>query len=530
MHGVGKFGFSSVVICTLVLLGCAEDPKTAELNHQQATLSGAYLVSLRPQEDQYRIGAQQAWLVSITDAAHNPFIPSALYFEGSMPGHGHGLPSQPSFTRHLGEGEFLLEGVLLNMPGAWRFVISITGPSGPDSAQFDIDVQPGNVEPGNSQKLAGNWDQAELALIDSLRLDHLSTPVDASNKYYADPQAQRLGRALFHDTRLSANGTISCASCHQPTKGYADGRMLSVGSAPTKRHAPTLLGVAHGRWFYWDGRRDSLWSQALTPIETRGEMDNTRTDAVRFVLANSDYATQYAAITGERPLFEDDARFPQGAGPYSTQAGRNLWHRMDAADQALINRTFANIGKIIASFEATLQFLPSRFDAWVAGNDTLRTVETAGLRLFLDINKTQCLRCHNGPLFTNNGFHNIATATNAAGAHDFGRMLGLQAAMVDPFNCTGEYSDATSDQCTTLRFARRQDLNEFLDGAFKVPSLRGLTDSAPYFHDGRISTLSQAVDHYRLTQDKVGPQGEVPGIEISDTERDQLVAFLLTLS
>jgi cytochrome c peroxidase len=525
MHGVGKLWCTPVVICSLVLSGCVEDPEPAELIHQQATLSGTYLVSLRPQEDAYRIGTQQAWLVSITDATHQPFIPSALYFEGSMPGHGHGLPSQPSFTQHLGGGEFLLEGVLLNMPGAWRFVVSITGPSGPDSAQFDI-----NVQPGGGREVEGNWSPTELALIDSLQLNHLSKPVDASNRYLNDPLAQALGEQLFHDTRLSASGEVSCATCHQPAKAYADGRKLAFGSATTKRHAPTLLGAAQSRWFYWDGRRDSLWSQALTPIETRGEMDNTRTDAVRFILSNSDYAAQYSAITGERPLLEDDMRFPPAAGPYGTQAGRNFWHRMTAADQGLINRTFANIGKFIASFEATLQFSPSQFDAWIAGNGKLSPAETAGLRLFLDINKTQCLRCHNGPLFTNHGFHNIATSVDATGAHDFGRMLGLQAALVDPFNCTGEFSDATPEQCTTLRFARRQDMNEFLDGAFKVPSLRGLTSSAPYFHDGRISTLSQAVDHYRSGQGKVGPQGEVPGIAISDEERDQLVAFLLTLS
>jgi len=218
---------------------------------------------------------------------------------------------------------------------------------------------------------------------------------------------------------------------------------------------------------------------------------------------------------------------------------------MTEQDRDLVNNAFVVIGKAIAAYEATLQHQRSRFDKWATrlfnpatmpgelSNATLSTKEQAGLRLFLDLPRTQCLRCHNGPLMSNLGFHNVATAEPAPGAngsHDFGRMLGLQSVLVDPFNCSGSYSDATNKDCKHLRFARRQNLSETIDGAFKVPSLRNLAATAPYFHDGRFQTLENVIDHYRnqLVNDPLRVS-EVPDIELTDSERDQLVAFLKTL-
>ena len=164
-------------------------------------------------------------------------------------------------------------------------------------------------------------------------------------------------------------------------------------------------------------------------------------------------------------------------------------------------------------------------------NSQLTTDEQAGLRLFLDLPKTQCLRCHNGPLFSNHGFHNVATSDALdTGSHDFGRMLGLQSVIVDPFNCSGEFSDAPEEGCEHLRFAKRQNLGATIDGAFKVPSLRNLAATAPYFHDGRFDSIEAVVEHYRnQSGGNKRRNSEVPDIDITDEEGDLLVAFLKTL-
>jgi len=532
------------------------------LDKKVVTESGAYLVTLRPREDRFVIGESQAWIASITDSGGHAFTPSVLYLDGGMPGHGHGLPSSPRFTQHLGGADYLLEGMTLNMPGDWRFVVTVGGAAGTDSAIFDLNIQPGaigTVEQGQShgqaQVTANGWSKIERALIQSLRLDKLKPPVDESNRFMGNADAIALGELLFNETGLSATGEVSCGTCHQQDKGFADGNRFSTGSKPTARHTPALLGVSHANWFYWDGRRDSLWAQAITPIETVGEMDNNRTDAVRFIANHPGYAQAFKALAGEEAAFfpelSDDTRFPAGASPFG--GGKLSWHRMNQEDKTSINRAYATLGKILASFEATLQHKATSFDDWARTLDRLPNAETepdnppsqfgameqAGLRLFLDLPKTQCLRCHNGALFTNQDFHNVATSETQAGntarsGHDFGRMLGLQSVIVDPFNCSGEFSDAPAEGCEHLTFARRQNLNETIDGAFKVPSLRNLQNTAPYFHDGRFATLEDVMEHYRNQNiegdgERADRISEVPDINITDTERDQLVAFLRAL-
>ena len=258
-----------------------------------------------------------------------------LYFEGGMPGHGHGLPSSPRFTQHLGGADYLLEGMTLNMPGDWRFVVTVGGAAGTDSAVFDLNIQPGEIgtaeqaqELEQAQINANGWNKVERALIESLRLDKLKPPVDESNRFMGNAKAIELGELLFNEVGLSASGEVSCATCHQPGKGFADGKRFSVGSKQTARHTPALLGISHANWFYWDGRRDSLWAQAITPIETVGEMDNNRTDAVRFIANHPDYARAFKELASADAAFfpelSDATRFPAGASPFGD--GKLSWH------------------------------------------------------------------------------------------------------------------------------------------------------------------------------------------------------------
>jgi cytochrome c peroxidase len=381
------------------------------------------------------------------------------------------------------------------------------------------------------------WSESERSLLESLSIASLTPPpANPSNRVAGDPVAAELGHRLFFDPGLSRDGSLSCASCHVADLLFTDGRPTSKGLAVTGRNAPTLVGSAHSTWQFWDGRRDSLWAQALGPLETAAEMGSTRLAVVRHVVGDPQLAALYQRVFGEVPAIGDADRFPERAGPFGDGVERDAWHRMTAADKKMVDTAFANVGKAIEAYERLLLPGPSRFDDYVErlrsrGPDsavaTLNEEEIVGLRLFVDAGRTLCLRCHNGPLLTNQAFHDIGTASGEGRLPDFGRFLGLQAVLIDPFNCLGPYSDAPQEDCKELRFIdkRHADLEM---GKFKTPTLRGLTRTGPYMHDGRFVTLEEVVDFYRSPP--VGPEPlEITPLEIDDDEAKALSAFLRTL-
>jgi cytochrome c peroxidase len=384
----------------------------------------------------------------------------------------------------------------------------------------------------------GAWTPAELSLLDSLSLAALRPPPpDPSNRVADLPEAAELGHRLFFDPRLSANGRVACATCHVPALLFTDGRATSRGLADTPRNAPTLVGAAHSPWMFWDGRRDSLWAQALGPIETAAEMGSTRVAALRHVAAEGSLRSLYERVFRSPPLPGDAAHLPERAGPGGSAEERAAWRRLSAADRRSVDQAFANLGKAIAAYERQLQPGPSRFDRYVAGlrngddanaPSPLHEQEIHGLRLFLDAGRTQCLRCHNGPLLTNQSFHRVGTADGRGGVPDFGRFLGVQAALIDPFNCLGDFSDARPEQCGELRFLNRTRVADEM-GKFKTPTLRGLPRTGPYMHDGRFTTLDQVVEHYRRPPAGGRAPLEITPIEIDDREARALAAFLASL-
>jgi cytochrome c peroxidase len=109
-------------------------------------------------------------------------------------------------------------------------------------------------------------------------------PPSPTNAHADDPAAAAFGQRLFYDKRLSANGEISCATCHDPAKGFSDGKPLAEGLGGVPRHTNALWNVGHQRWFFWDGRADSLWAQSLQPLQSEVEMGATP-GLVREVLA-----------------------------------------------------------------------------------------------------------------------------------------------------------------------------------------------------------------------------------------------------
>lgn len=374
-----------------------------------------------------------------------------------------------------------------------------------------------------------------------MTLDALPTlPPDASNRVGDDPDAALLGQRLFYDPKLSSNGRVACSTCHDPKRYFTDARPVSQGVGPTNRNAPTVVAAAYAPWQFWDGRRDSLWAQALAPFESAAEMNVSRLEVVRHVARDPESAALYGRVFGAPPLPGDPGRFPRRASPFGDAATQDAWWRLAQSDRDAIDRAFANVGKAIEAYQRRLLPGPSRFDRYVrslvdpgadAAATALSPAELAGLRLFMDPGRTQCLRCHNGPLFTNQAFHRIGTEWSADGNPEYGRFLGIQAALIDPFNCLGAFSDAKPEDCRELRFLNTDHVEAEM-GKFKTPTLRGLGQTAPYMHDGRFATLAAVVEHYRnpppQPADALSAHELVP-LALEPDESASLVAFLESL-
>jgi len=388
--------------------------------------------------------------------------------------------------------------------------------------------------PAASPGIAG-FSEPETALLHSLSLASLPPPpASPSNRVADDPRAVALGRRLFFDAGLSADGRISCASCHDPARYFTDGRSTSMGLGATSRNAPTVVGAAYSPFLYWDGRRDSLWSQALTPLEASAEMGSTRLEVARRVTTHESHAADYRALFGAPPDLSRAAGLPARAGPFGDPEARAAWRALPPETRRAVDGVFADVGKAIAAYERTLLPAPSRFDRYVghllagdaeAAGRVLDADEVAGLRLFIDPARTMCLRCHNGPLLSNQAFHDVATG-RLGGVPDLGRSIGLEALFLDPFNCLGPHSDAGPDDCGELRFLNRRE-GARLTGAFKTPSLRGVSRTAPYLHNGALASLDEVVAHYREPPESAS--SELLPLALEDAEARQLVAFLRTL-
>jgi cytochrome c peroxidase len=378
---------------------------------------------------------------------------------------------------------------------------------------------------------AERWSADERSTLRSLSLASLEPlAADPSNRFGDDPRAAALGEQLFFDTRLSGNGKVSCATCHVPSHEFQDGTPLARGVSTTARRTMPIAGTAHGPWFFWDGRTDSQWAQALGPLESAVEHGGTRTQYARVVGAH--YREAYEAVFGALPSLDG---LPAQAGPVADTTWRAAWSRIPAARQGEVSRLYANIGKAIAAYERRIALPSTRFDRYVAAElgfrahdsaSTLNADEIAGLKLF--VGKASCVNCHNGPRFTDDHFHNTGVAASAlVAAIDSGRAVGVRQALAGEFACTSPYSDATPDDCAELRFATTE--GEELVRAYKTPSLRGVADRAPYMHAGQLATLSDVVAHYDRAPKSPAGHSELKPLKLSAKERRQIEAFLGTL-
>lgn len=384
------------------------------------------------------------------------------------------------------------------------------------------------------------WSAQEVATIASMRLKEAGErPTDPSNAYEQRTDVAVFGRALFNDTRLSRNGQVACVSCHSATSQFEDGRRFGKGIGTGQRRTMPVMGAAHSPFLFWDGRKDSLWSQALGPLEDAAEHGGNR---VRFArLVQSQYRAQYQKLFGPMPDF---GKLPEDASPNGTEAERAAWAAMPESSRDAVNRVFANMGKAIAAYERQLSYGESRFDRYAQatvaadgrGQEVFTPQEVRGLRLFLT--KGQCVTCHNGPLLTDHAFHNTGVPPADPRNPDRGRVEGLKKLLKDEFNCLGRYSDAKPEQCGELQFLSTNDPGQL--GAFRTPSLRNVAARPPYMHAGQFSSLEQVVQHYAdsprsaLGHSELARPGEKhadrQAIRLSAEDIKDLAAFLGTLT
>ena len=374
------------------------------------------------------------------------------------------------------------------------------------------------------------WSEQEKAILRSLWIKSLPPlPVDPSNRYSDNPKAAALGRRLFFEDKFSGNKKVSCSTCHRPDYYFTDDLPQSHGMATTPRRSMPLIGVAYNSWFFWDGRVDSLWAQALGPIENKLEHGISRTMSAYII--SKYYRTEYEEIFGPLPEFMEED-FPQQARPaLDDPDALKAWVLMTPDQREEVNRVYVNMGKAIAAFVRTILPEPAPFDLYVEQilADTPKTSrmaltdqEARGLRLF--IGKAKCTNCHNGPLFTNGDFHNLGLPVRADEKPDPGRAGAITQVLGSEFNCLSKYSDAQPNQCLELRFIDTSETK--YRGAFKTPTLRDVTERPPYMSAGQFATVHEVLEFYRneATNPELGHAG------LTEEELDQLEAFLHTLS
>lgn len=291
-----------------------------------------------------------------------------------------------------------------------------------------------------------------------------AAPHAANNQ--PNPARIELGKKLFFDPRLSSDGNMSCATCHNPLLGWSDGLPTGKGfkSEVLGRASPTVINTAYNGIQMWDGRKKDLIDQATGPLESEHEMAANLPKLIEFLNNSEGYKTAFAlAYPGE----------------------------------AIDLKTLA---KAIASFEGTVVSNNSAFDRWLKGDKKAMTAQQIkGFRLFTDANKGNCAACHQAPNFTDNGFHNLGLASYNKEKPDMGRYEQRKIAI--------------------------------LKGAFKTPTLRDITLTAPYFHDGSAKTLKEVVAHYNKGGEvKTDLSPNIKPLNLSDEEQACIVAFMEALT
>ncbi len=306
-----------------------------------------------------------------------------------------------------------------------------------------------------------------------------------------------LGRRLFFDPKLSRDGTVACATCHDVSRGFTDRRGTSegIGDKLGQRNAPTVLNAALMQTQFLDGRAAMLEDQAKLPIVNPIEMGMPDDKSVVAVVAKDpEYVRMFQAAYGRAPNMDD-------------------------------------LGRAIATFERTLIFLDAPFDRFLAGD--LKAIDDdakAGWVLFNG--KGRCVSCHHisssSPIGTDNRFHNIGVAAR----HQDFEALAKKALDVLAKDDSKEAIDRLALQTDLSELGRFVVTRNRADiGAFKSSQVRNVGITAPYMHDGSLATLWDVMDHYNKGgEPNAFLDGGIEPLALTDKELDQLVAFMFTLT
>lgn len=347
-------------------------------------------------------------------------------------------------------------------------------------------------------------DERVRAAIARSEREEAPTP-DATNRLELDPRAALLGQRLFFDPSLSANGKVSCASCHDPGQGFTTRDPQAKGIGATTRNAPTLLDAARRRWYGWGGRNDTLWSQAIVPLLATHEMGSSAVALARVIEADAQLREGWRELHGPR-LAEGDALLAQA-------------------------------GKHLAAYQRLLATGPSAFDRYARAlregdaDEESRYPPQAARGAALFFGKADCRSCHAGPEFTDEEFHDLGLPPAKGARRDEGRREGLRQLLADRFRADSPHSDAREGE-RALELAHLAPVDEDW-GRFKTPSLRNATLTAPYMHTGQFATLRDVVRFYSTLEGAAarGHHGEtvLRPLNLTEGEIDDLVAFIETL-
>jgi cytochrome c peroxidase len=314
------------------------------------------------------------------------------------------------------------------------------------------------------------------------------------------PAGVALGQKLFFEPRLSGDGTIACATCHDPARAFTDGRPVSVGvhGRAGQRNAPTILNALYNKMQFWDGRVTTLEQQAALPITNPFEMGSASTgDAVSRIADDKDYQTQFMQAFGRDPNEQD-------------------------------------MLSAIASYERTLASFDSPFDHFVAGDaNAISDPAKRGWELFNT--KARCNKCHalvdndrDATLFIDNDFHNIGIGILRHNVTPLAEQAERDLARGNLPNV--DVAAISSDFSILGRFLVTKDRSDI--ASFKTPGLRNVLVTGPYFHDGSMQTLWDVMDHYNKGDGLADPwlDNDMQPLALTEDEIDDVVAFLASLT
>jgi cytochrome c peroxidase len=314
------------------------------------------------------------------------------------------------------------------------------------------------------------------------------------------PARVALGQKLFFEPRLSGDGTVSCATCHDPARAFSDGRPVSVGihGRVGQRNAPTILNALYNKHQFWDGRVSTLEQQAVLPITNPFEMGSASIgDAVSRIASDKDYQTQFMQAFGR---------------------GVNEQDMLSA----------------IAAYERTLASFDSPFDHFIAGKaNAISDSAKPGWELFNT--KARCHLCHaltenqrDATLFIDNDFHNIGIGILR---HRVGPLAQQAERELAQGHLTAIDTTAITSEMSVLgRFLVTKKQSDI--ASFKTPGLRNVVVTGPYFHDGSMQSLWDVMDHYNKGDGIADPwlDKDMQPLALTEPEIDDVVAFLASLT